>query len=368
MAAIQIPNLPVAISVTGTEQLEAVQSGTSVRVTSQQIANLSPAGTVTTVSVATANGVSGTVTDPTSTPAISLTLGNITPTSVTSATLTGGTTASSSLTLQSTSGVGTTDSILFKVGNNGATTAMAVDSSGNVGIGTSAPSFKFDIQSPTTLVARYYCSDATASSYAGFQVQIANGSVSSAFYNYSGATWLGTTSNHPLLFLTNNTERMRIDASGNVMIGIGSSSQKFLVSGTNASGAVSAQLQNLDASGGSVTQFNVYHGSTSNLVLSSGNGYTAITSPTSVPIIFSTNSTECMRIDASGNVGIGTSSPSASAILDAQSTTKGVRFPNMTTTQKNAVSSPAAGLVVFDTTLAKLCVYSGAAWQTVTSV
>jgi hypothetical protein len=69
-----------------------------------------------------------------------------------------------------------------------------------------------------------------------------------------------------------------------------------------------------------------------------------------------------------GNVGIGTSSPNASAILDAQSTTKGVRMPNMTTTQKNAIASPAAGLIVFDTTLAKLCVYSGAAWETITSV
>jgi len=75
-----------------------------------------------------------------------------------------------------------------------------------------------------------------------------------------------------------------------------------------------------------------------------------------------------VNVLASGNVGIGTSSPSASAILDAQSTTKGVRMPNMTTTQKNAISSPAAGLMVFDTTLSKLCVYSGAAWQTITSV
>lgn len=75
-----------------------------------------------------------------------------------------------------------------------------------------------------------------------------------------------------------------------------------------------------------------------------------------------------MTLNSVGNLGIGTSSPNASAIVDAQSTTKGVRFPNMTTTQKNAISSPAAGLVVFDTTLAKLCVYSGAAWQTITSI
>jgi hypothetical protein len=40
---------------------------------------------------------------------------------------------------------------------------------------------------------------------------------------------------------------------------------------------------------------------------------------------------------------------------------------NVTTTEKNALT-PAAGWVVFDTTLSKLCVYSGTAWQTVTSV
>lgn len=49
---IQIPNLPVAISLNGEEQLEAVQAGTSVRITSQQIANLAAtisfAPTVTT--------------------------------------------------------------------------------------------------------------------------------------------------------------------------------------------------------------------------------------------------------------------------------------------------------------------------------
>lgn len=76
---------------------------------------------------------------------------------------------------------------------------------------------------------------------------------------------------------------------------------------------------------------------------------------------------ERVRIENSGNVGIGVT-PNASALLDVQSTTKGVRMPNMTTTQKNAIVTPAAGLMVFDTTLSKLCVYSGAAWETITSV
>jgi hypothetical protein len=40
---------------------------------------------------------------------------------------------------------------------------------------------------------------------------------------------------------------------------------------------------------------------------------------------------------------------------------------NVTTTEKNALA-PEAGWVVFDTTLEKLCVYNGSAWETVTSV
>ena len=94
---------------------------------------------------------------------------------------------------------------------------------------------------------------------------------------------------------------------------------------------------------------------------------TGIYFPAADTLGFTTGGTERMRIDSAGAVGIGATA-NASAILDAQSTTKGVRMPNMTTTQKNAIASPAAGLIVFDTTLAKLAVYSGTAWQTITSV
>lgn len=57
----------------------------------------------------------------------------------------------------------------------------------------------------------------------------------------------------------------------------------------------------------------------------------------------------------------------ASAKMQVESTTQGFLPPRMTTTQKNAIASPTAGLVVFDSTLNKLCVYT-TTWETVTSI
>jgi hypothetical protein len=55
-----------------------------------------------------------------------------------------------------------------------------------------------------------------------------------------------------------------------------------------------------------------------------------------------------------------------SSMLQVDSTVQGFLPPRMTTTQKNAITTPAAGLVVYDTTLAKLCVYT-TGWETITS-
>ena len=49
------------------------------------------------------------------------------------------------------------------------------------------------------------------------------------------------------------------------------------------------------------------------------------------------------------NVGIGTTSPAASAQLDVSSTTKGFLSPRMTAAQRNAISSPTNGLLVYQT-------------------
>jgi hypothetical protein len=50
-------------------------------------------------------------------------------------------------------------------------------------------------------------------------------------------------------------------------------------------------------------------------------------------------------------VGIGTTNPDLSSVLDVNSTTQGLLTPRMTTAQRIAISSPANGLIVYDTDL-----------------
>ena len=70
----------------------------------------------------------------------------------------------------------------------------------------------------------------------------------------------------------------------------------------------------------------------------------------------------CTSAFAQNNVGIGTTTPVASALLDLTSSSKGLLIPRMTTAQKLAVSSPATGLLVFDNTLNTFYYYNSTAW------
>ena len=172
------------------------------------------------------------------------------------------------------------------------------------------------------------------------------------------------------------------DASGNIGVGTTSPSYPVVVSRadtTSTIGGSSASMHILNtdsAAYGRLSElvFNLVNQASGSALAAISGQYATYGGSYGGNLLFSTNPgsggsvAERLRITSDGLVGIGTTTPSASALLDVQSTTKGVRMPNMTTTQKNAISSPAAGLMVFDTTLAKLCVYSGAAWQTITSI
>jgi len=56
-----------------------------------------------------------------------------------------------------------------------------------------------------------------------------------------------------------------------------------------------------------------------------------------------------------------------SAMLDVKSTSKGVLVPRMTTTQRTAITSPATGLLVFDTNTNSFWFYNGSAWTNLTT-
>jgi large repetitive protein len=82
-------------------------------------------------------------------------------------------------------------------------------------------------------------------------------------------------------------------------------------------------------------------------------------------VVIASNNLERIRVTGSGNVGIGTISPSASALLQMSSTTQGISFPSMTTVQRNAIPTATIiqGLTIYNTSTGCLEFYVGSNWQ-----
>jgi len=160
-----------------------------------------------------------------------------------------------------------------------------------------------------------------------------------------------------LYFQTSALDRLSILANGNVGIGTSSPLAKFYVDMPDATAGVI--FRKLGGTNNPGIYFTVNEATTVSTI--------DATASTSGILALATSGVEKMRILNNGNVGIGTISPVASAILDISTTTKGFLPPRMTTAQINAISSPANGLMVYNTTLNKLCVYENGTWKQVTT-
>ena len=149
------------------------------------------------------------------------------------------------------------------------------------------------------------------------------------------------------------TERMRIDSSGSIGIGTDAPEQTLHVSTPNDGEGIKAENSSTGAA------FEAKY------VAGTGYGYQLkLDDNNNVTTIF-LRSYGNSYLNTGGNLGIGTSTPEASAKLELSSTTQGFLPPRLTDTQRDAVTSPATGLIIYNTTSGTINFYNGTAWRAV---
>jgi hypothetical protein len=215
------------------------------------------------------------------------------------------------------------DTIAFAEG--GAEVAR-FDSSGNFCLGTAAVltsgkiSLQANLSTANAMTIRDSGTTYGVSSYYTLYQNSAGGTVGGI--GHTAVTSLGINAITDLQFFTASTERMRLDASGNLGVGTTSPRSGYLVTiGAGGTGATNGSL-NLDGSNASGQGPGIRFARNS-----TATGYIGSASwlvgGTSSDLVFSANSsgTEAMRIDSSGNVGINSTSPGTYGRLDINQTT-----------------------------------------------
>ena len=231
----------------------------------------------------------------------------------------------------------------FTIKSNG-NNVIYLNSSGNVGIGTTSPAYKFHVNDTSDGIVGHFSGGVSNYTLISFKSNEPN------VYSTSLGSY-----NSGMLFRTGATDRMYINSSGNVGIGTTSPTTKLHI--IDASSSVNPSIK--------VTHDIAHVNQSIEVIGSAFDGGGIVSVDTTSNLIFKRGGSESMRIDGEGKVGIGTSSPNVSAILHLQSTRKGFLPPVMKDSERAAISSPAQGLMIFNSDTGRINVFDGDNWQTV---
>jgi hypothetical protein len=188
---------------------------------------------------------------------------------------------------------------------------MTLDASGNLMVGTTSTSSassvykSIDVQGQLVGQVTVSAND-TVGPYGGPVTALMSADT------YADIVSIAVTTNHPLTFSTNNTERMRLDASGN--LGIGVSSPTVPLEVQSNSGATGIIIRGRATANSGTLRFYANNGTTQQAKFEANDSVVEIGSLTNVPLLLYANNAERARITSGGDLLVAKTAASDSTL------------------------------------------------------